>query len=115
MPVRLVFSDRQTDVRVVDLPDEALAVIGRATRADISFPEIVALSRLHCELRVQGGQAYVSPLYCRGEIRVGKTPIQGEQELKLGDVVTLLCGFGFRLEQTPDNATRDRVATEEKR
>lgn len=108
MPLRIVFTDRQTDVRVVDLPDEAIAVIGRAADADISFPNLVALSRLHCELRLQGERACIRPLHCRGPIRVGETAIRDEQELKVGDVVNLLGEFGFRLEQAPGNAMRGR-------
>src|SRR4051812_49285942 len=70
MAGRLVFTSRWAEVRSVPLADGQVVVIGRGPGSDVRFADMIALSRLHCRVRAEGGRAWVERLYCRGEIRV---------------------------------------------
>jgi hypothetical protein len=100
---RLVFTEWNMEGRAVDLPAGAAFVIGRASSADISFPCLMALSWLHCEVRAEGKRAWLKRLHARASIRVGGSLMsEDEQELKAGEIVRLLAELSFRFEPATD-------------
>jgi pSer/pThr/pTyr-binding forkhead associated (FHA) protein len=89
--------------RSVPLRDGDSFVIGRGPYADVSF-DITSLSRQHCRVWAEGGQAWIENMGCAGIILVNRTSVRGSCVLRLGDLVDL-GGLSFRLQPCPATAT----------
>jgi pSer/pThr/pTyr-binding forkhead associated (FHA) protein len=96
----------RTDLSV-PLRDGDRLVIGRGPDADVSFVNFKGLTRRHCWVWAEGGQAWIEDMRSYSGTFVNLKSIRGPCVLRLGDEVWLQNDLTFRLQPCPGTPTAE--------
>ena len=70
------------------IPGEGKTIIGRSSICDIALVDF-KLSRIHCQIKFEGGQGFIEDLGSRNGTYLGGKKITGREPVGIGDRIVI--------------------------